>query len=476
MLKNAKKLSLITLCILIWLTSVLGGVISADENFKYFINLTPGMLDYSNYSTNDIFNSDGSYTFFNDDNKTRQQYQAAFKIVGDNQANLKTAVNQAIIDSPTTAAIVLGVEILKSQNSAGAASSIEIKPILYGKTAAGDGVSLTAQGYVNSGETRTFTLPLTDAHKNVDWNNYTIQMQNYAASVKNVQVKVAGIMVNGVTSQISTIKTTAEPTTTSPYDGKDIIYKFSTITYGGWGCTAGNYNKTTWAQNDAGLTRDYKFGGVTYSCKGPNSVGGFNQVQDKYRAPLANPEITKFFVDVTNNTSVKARVKIMGAGVAAAGADSTLPIAYPNKTTKIAFECPEGVKASEFQVFMINYEDGGWADGENLFTWSPLYSGPEEPEPTTEPSKHPFGDLNIDNKINAKDVLILRKYLVDNGTNINLEKADCENDSTINSKDVLALRKYLAGIQDYLGPRPPAQTTTSLPTWKYTIVVQQHIK
>ncbi len=55
-----------------------------------------------------------------------------------------------------------------------------------------------------------------------------------------------------------------------------------------------------------------------------------------------------------------------------------------------------------------------------------------------------YGDVNGDKKINAKDVLAIRKYIVkaDPGTFI-LAAADVNDDNKVNAKDVLKIRKYI---------------------------------
>ena len=58
-----------------------------------------------------------------------------------------------------------------------------------------------------------------------------------------------------------------------------------------------------------------------------------------------------------------------------------------------------------------------------------------------------YGDLNGDAKINAKDLLALRKYLL-NEQKLNgsyLKAASITRNSKVTAKDLLALRKYLLG-------------------------------
>ena len=66
--------------------------------------------------------------------------------------------------------------------------------------------------------------------------------------------------------------------------------------------------------------------------------------------------------------------------------------------------------------------------------------------PTTTVKAVNFGDVNTDGKINGKDVLALRKYIVSLDDNIDTDNADCNKDGKINGKDVLQLRKYIIGL------------------------------
>ena len=62
------------------------------------------------------------------------------------------------------------------------------------------------------------------------------------------------------------------------------------------------------------------------------------------------------------------------------------------------------------------------------------------------------GDVNSDDAINLKDVVLLRKYVAGfDDIDINIEAADTNGDDSINLKDVVLLRKYVAGFDVQLG-------------------------
>lgn len=60
-----------------------------------------------------------------------------------------------------------------------------------------------------------------------------------------------------------------------------------------------------------------------------------------------------------------------------------------------------------------------------------------------------YGDTNGDGKINAKDLLIIRKYLLKENTlnDAYLEAAKLNRGTKVTAKDLLILRKYLLGTQ-----------------------------
>lgn len=64
-----------------------------------------------------------------------------------------------------------------------------------------------------------------------------------------------------------------------------------------------------------------------------------------------------------------------------------------------------------------------------------------------------YGDMNEDQKVDLKDVLTLRKYILEAKDNkINLDNADLNADKLVDMRDFLILRKYLAEWDVTLGP------------------------
>ena len=62
-----------------------------------------------------------------------------------------------------------------------------------------------------------------------------------------------------------------------------------------------------------------------------------------------------------------------------------------------------------------------------------------------------YGDLNGDGLVNKKDSLLMKMYLADNETVIDMQAADVYADGSINKKDSLYLKQYLAGLDVELG-------------------------
>ena len=62
-----------------------------------------------------------------------------------------------------------------------------------------------------------------------------------------------------------------------------------------------------------------------------------------------------------------------------------------------------------------------------------------------------YGDLNSDGLVNKKDSLLMKMYLADNSTTIDMQAADVYIDGSINKKDSLYLKQFLAGLDVELG-------------------------
>ncbi|PJI07417.1 MULTISPECIES: dockerin type I domain-containing protein [Clostridium] len=56
-----------------------------------------------------------------------------------------------------------------------------------------------------------------------------------------------------------------------------------------------------------------------------------------------------------------------------------------------------------------------------------------------------YGDINGDNVVNVNDLILLKKYLKDSSTKINLEAADLNGDGSVNVLDVILMKEYLSG-------------------------------
>ena len=58
------------------------------------------------------------------------------------------------------------------------------------------------------------------------------------------------------------------------------------------------------------------------------------------------------------------------------------------------------------------------------------------------------GDVNSDGTVSLKDSLLIKKYLLDNSVEINLEAADIDGDGEITTKDIKSLKKHLLGKEE----------------------------
>ena len=101
--------------------------------------------------------------------------------------------------------------------------------------------------------------------------------------------------------------------------------------------------------------------------------------------------------------------------------DAGLPIPYLNGGSDLIYD---------FMTSFYIDDDGGF-----LFGFGTVYLEVEAPEIN-------YGDVNNDGKIDGKDLIRLRKYLV--GADVEIfPGADVNGDGEINGKDLIRLRKYL---------------------------------
>ncbi len=82
------------------------------------------------------------------------------------------------------------------------------------------------------------------------------------------------------------------------------------------------------------------------------------------------------------------------------------------------------------------------------------YDGPKEPDPEpetpTDPAVYTLGDVNEDEKVDAKDALLVLKYAVGkaNLTQNQIQAAEVTGDGLLNAKDALEILKYAVGKSD----------------------------
>lgn len=55
------------------------------------------------------------------------------------------------------------------------------------------------------------------------------------------------------------------------------------------------------------------------------------------------------------------------------------------------------------------------------------------------------GDVNFDDVVNMKDIVLLQQYLNNWGVEINTDASDVNNDGVINMKDIVLLQQYMNG-------------------------------
>lgn len=105
-----------------------------------------------------------------------------------------------------------------------------------------------------------------------------------------------------------------------------------------------------------------------------------------------------------------------------------------------------GVDLSRLSSFSFRLTDGSFT-AEQLYNINlridDIYARYEEAAVT-------LGDINGDGAVDLRDLVRLKKYIADNGTEAVAAAADLNNDSEINSADMICLERYLLGeISDF---------------------------
>lgn len=153
--------------------------------------------------------------------------------------------------------------------------------------------------------------------------------------------------------------------------------------------------------------------------------------------PLENPH-HRFWAYQTDNTFPKAP-----AGAISGGPNSGLEDPW----VKGSGWAP-GEMASE-KCFMDNIES--WATNEVTINWNAPFawvtSYMDDNNGIAPITDVLYGDLNGDEKINVMDLVLLKKYMNDNSTNIpsGIKSADLNGDGEVSSVDLLLLKKYVSG-------------------------------
>lgn len=168
-----------------------------------------------------------------------------------------------------------------------------------------------------------------------------------------------------------------------------------------------------------------------------SSAGGIIYIL--IEAPDINKNITDSGVLLKIRFDVKSDAKLGKSELAFTNYSSDN--IFNTSLTDLAFTFGNG---SVTVVTDHNY--GEWVeDTENGIYWRECSScGRIDTKPIG--GAYTLGDVNDDGKINGKDVLLLRKYIVGLVDEIKTESADVNADGKINGKDVLLLRKYIVGL------------------------------
>ncbi len=103
-------------------------------------------------------------------------------------------------------------------------------------------------------------------------------------------------------------------------------------------------------------------------------------------------------------------------------------------------------------------------------TAQPTTAQPTTAQPTTAPAKYYYGDINLDEAIDIKDITLLQKYLAHAYAlnDLQLELADARNDGIVDIKDASTIQMYVAGMAQCGRTGEPYNGTVTTPTQQPT--------
>lgn len=250
--------------------------------------------------------------------------------------------------------------------------------------------------------------------------------------------------------------TTAAPVVTTENDGQ---YEASDTVYYGW--TTSFYQKTEGWQSDANnLNPAYptvEDGVCKWDLSGFNSQQINSSWQISYTKDMpgakaalktANETTHKLFftikvISAKNSKGKSTAIKLKHSLCTGTSSESNLIKINEGETKEIVVDVT-GITTpqSTFTMYYQQFDEG-------LTEFKAEVSSITVAKLKSEPIA--YGDCNSDGKIDAKDMLLIRKYLSKWNVEIDKEAADCNVDGKIDSKDMLLLRKYLAKWEVTLG-------------------------
>ncbi len=138
-----------------------------------------------------------------------------------------------------------------------------------------------------------------------------------------------------------------------------------------------------------------------------------------------------------------------------------------NVGDSVSIEITNAIYAIDYKLYIVNPDgskDSISLDMNHKYTFSPtkagkytIYAGVTSPVSSyTGSEKEDFieinvnkkiisGDVNSDEAVNMKDIVLLQQYLNNWGVEINTDASDVNNDGVINMKDIVLLQQYLNG-------------------------------